>query len=94
MPRAVRHVWVQTARHHAPPAPGLVVTWQRHGGAWWAWVVTVLDDDAKAAPTVVQHWYHQRDVTPIKGRPVSPDRLRWHQGLYADEVAAAKPPAM
>lgn len=80
-----RHVWVQTADHHQPPAPGLLITWKRQRGAWWAWVITVVDQSDRAE-SVVMHWYHQRDITPAPTKPRSPDPHRWHLGLYADEA--------
>jgi hypothetical protein len=90
MPAQTRHVWVQTSRHHEPPAAGLLIAWQRHGSTWWAWVVTVIAEPGKS-PTVVQHWYHEKDVRPIRTRPISPDPNRWHRGLYADEHGSRPP---
>jgi hypothetical protein len=66
----VRHVWVQTSRSHEPPAAGLLITWQHAAGAWWGWVVSVIAEPG-TSPTMVQHWYHQKDLRPISPQPIS-----------------------
>lgn len=66
----IRHVWVQSSHDHEPPAAGLLITWQRAAGVWWGWVVTVISEAGKS-PTIVQHWYHERDVRPIRAQPIS-----------------------
>jgi hypothetical protein len=79
MPATVRHVWVQSPEHHQPPDPGLLLAWERIQGEWWAWVVTAMDRPGRS-PTVIQRWYHRRDVTAAPTRPASPDQYRWHLG--------------
>jgi hypothetical protein len=79
MPATARHVWVQSPEHHTAPDPGLLITWQRSGSVWWAWVITLVDRPGHS-PALLQRWYHQNDVIAAPTRPRSPDPARWHQG--------------
>ncbi|WP_375424824.1 hypothetical protein [uncultured Friedmanniella sp.] len=88
--RLIHILWAQSGEDHQAPDPGLAVEWRRWNGAWYCFAIVVLDRPGRS-PAVLQRWYHQRDVTPARPPPGSPDPDRWHLGWNDDQPTRSNP---
>lgn len=55
-----RHCWVTGPADAPGPHPGLVISWERRGEEWWAYVVWTVAADR----TVVQQWLPSHLIRP------------------------------
>ncbi|RYY51012.1 MULTISPECIES: hypothetical protein [unclassified Aeromicrobium] len=62
----IRHVWVAPSAKHPDmaPYPGLLITWQRRDGQWWAHVAMILPEGA-----VVLNWLPAARLRPAAAAP-------------------------
>ena len=57
-----RHCWVSGPADTPGPHPGLVISWERRGDDWWAYVVWTVVADR----TVVQQWLPSALTSPAQ----------------------------